>query len=139
MGRPVRRAHLHGVLVAPHFRAAGAPQARIQQAAATVEQSLAWIAAEAGIFRRLGLEVAFVPDEADLAQRALAQVAQSALAGGDTVLVASPLEPNRGGFLMASAKIRSPEQLSGTRVGVISMNGPSAQAKPQRTPRSMFT
>jgi ABC-type nitrate/sulfonate/bicarbonate transport system substrate-binding protein len=116
------------LLAAPRLPLFAARPARIQQAASTTEQSLAWIAAEAGIYRSLGLEVRFVPDEADLAQRALVQVAESALSGGDTVLVASPLEPNRGGFLMASAKVRGPEQLSGARVGVISAGGPSASA-----------
>lgn len=113
-------------LTAP--RALAAAPARIHRGVPTVEQSLPFIAAEAGIFSRLGLQVAFVEGEADFAFAALPQIAERRLQGDDAVAIATVLEPNRGGFLMASAAIRGPEQLAGARVGVISENGPSAQA-----------
>src|SRR4051794_33496506 len=87
-------------------RALAVAPAHIPNGAPTVEQSLPFIAAESGIFSRLGLQVAFVDGEADLAYAALPQLAERHLQGDDAVAVLTALEPNRGGFLMASSAIR---------------------------------
>lgn len=116
--------------------------ARIVSGAAVTEQSLAWIAAEAGIFSALGLNAQFLPAAASpsaaltalerqgahLAYSGPAQVAERFLEGGDAVIVATVLEPNRGGMLMALPAIRGPQELAGARIGVLSATGPSAAA-----------
>lgn len=108
----------------------------------TTEHCLAWIAAEAGIFARLGVEAVFPEAEpaagdelaglaegkSDFAYAGIAQVAQKVLQGADPVLIVTPLQSNKGGFVMTRRDIRAPEQLAGVRVGVLSESGPSALA-----------
>ncbi|HEX9434864.1 MAG TPA: ABC transporter substrate-binding protein [Burkholderiales bacterium] len=115
---------------------------RIVPAPKATETSLPWIAAQSGIFTELGLEAKFpstAPDgaaalaalfdgSADLAYAGIAPLAQRRLAGDDPVFVATVLEPNKGGFLVAAPAIREPQLLAGIRVGVLSRDGPSAQA-----------
>jgi ABC-type nitrate/sulfonate/bicarbonate transport system substrate-binding protein len=134
-------------------RAATTRTARIAQGPRTTERSLAWLAEESGIFARLGLRAEFAAADPDsgaalasvlegkshLAYSGIAQVAQRILDGGDPVIVATPLEPGRGGFLMASPRIRGPEQLAGARVGVLSAAGPSALAAGAVLERSNVT
>ena len=133
--------------------AAAARTARIVQGPRTTEQSLAWLGEEAGIFARLGLRAEFaaagpgagaalasvLEGTSHLAYAGIAQVARRVLEGGDPVLIATPLEANKGGFLMASRWIRGPEQLAGTRVGVLSASGPSALAAGAVLERSNVT
>ena len=116
--------------------------ARIVSGAAATEQSLAWIAVEAGILPALGLNAEFLPaaatpsaalaalerQGAHLAYSGAAQVAERFLQGGDAVIIATALEPNRGGMLMSERAIDSPQRLGGARIGVLSASGPSAAA-----------
>jgi ABC-type nitrate/sulfonate/bicarbonate transport system substrate-binding protein len=128
--------------IAPGAARSQAPiaTARIVSGAAVTEQSLPWIAAEAGVYSALGLNTQFLPaasgpsaalaelerSGAHLAYSGAAQVAERFLQGGDTVFIATVLEPNRGGMLMAVQAIRGPQELAGARVGVLSESGPSA-------------
>jgi len=105
-------------------------------------QSLGWIGTEAGIFKRLDIEVAFPKIEAgsvesiaglhrgewEFAQTGIVPVAQSVLEGRDTVLILTPAESHKGGFVMARQEIRTPERLDGGRIGVLTKEGPSATA-----------
>lgn len=114
---------------------------RIAQGPRTTEQSLAWLAAEAGLFSRLDIRAEFSNFDTDaaaleslltggshLAYAGIAQVARRKLAGDDPVIIATLLAPNKGGFLMASASIPGPGGLAGARVGVLSTTGTSAIA-----------
>ncbi len=105
-------------------------------------QSLGWIGVEAGIFRRLDIELAFPKigtgsaesvaglhrGEWEFAQTGIVPVAQSVLEGHDTVLILTPVQSHKGGFVMARRDIRTPEQLEGARVGVLTKEGPSSTA-----------
>ena len=120
-----------GLLPAAARAQAPIATARIVQSTTAIEQSLAWIAAEAGIYGALGLNVQFVPGatgataalgrlaDAHLAYSGVAQVAERFLQGGDAVIIATVLEPNRGGMLMAASEIRSPSDLANRRIGVL--------------------
>jgi len=94
----------------------------------------AWIAAEAGIFKKNGLDVQLVRARSDVsimallsgelafAQTGATSVLNSRLAGSDTVIVA-------GGtvslpyWLVSRPEIRSPEQLKGKTIGVLALGG----------------
>ncbi len=116
--------------------------ARIVPAPKTTETSLPWIAAQSGLFAELQLEATFPPTapdgaaalaalldgKADLAYAGIAPLAQRRLAGADPVFVATLIEPNKGGFLVTAPAIRAQLQLAGSRVGVLSRDGPTAQS-----------
>ena len=94
----------------------------------------AWIAAEAGIFKKNGLDVQLVRARSDVsimallsgelafAQTGATSVLNSRLAGSDTVIVA-------GGtvslpyWLVSRPEIRSPEQLKQKIIGVLALGG----------------
>src|SRR5262245_26496417 len=127
------------LLAAPRAATAAARRLRIAPEPRSTEQSLPWIAQQAGLFAALELEASFVPaadggaalgllldGKADVAFAGVAPLAQRHLAGGDAVLVATVLPPNKGGMLVTAHAIRSPAQLAGIRVGVLSRDGPSA-------------
>src|SRR5712691_5496363 len=75
-------------------------------------QSLGWIGTEAGIFRRLDIELTFPKIEAgsvesiaglhrgewEFAQTGIVPVAQSVLEGRDTALILTPVQSYKGGF-----------------------------------------
>jgi ABC-type nitrate/sulfonate/bicarbonate transport system substrate-binding protein len=138
-------------MLAPGFLAAWNPAeaaapivhaARFAPVPRTTEHCLPWIAAEAGIFAALGVATVFpeadstasdelaslAEDKWDFAFAGIAQVAQKVLQGADPVLILTPLQSNKGGFLTTRREIRAPEQLAGARVGVLSESGPSALA-----------
>ncbi len=125
----------------PECSAAGQKTRMVTELRETV-QSLGWIGVEAGIFRRLDVELAFPKigtgslesvaglnrGEWEFAQTGIVPVAQSVLQGHDTVLVLTPVQSHKGGFVMARRDIRIPEQLEGVRVGVLTEEGPSSRA-----------
>lgn len=94
----------------------------------------AWIAADAGLFTKNGLDVQLVRARSDVsimavlsgeiafAQTGATSVINSRLAGSDTVIVA-------GGtvslpyWLVSRPEIRSPEQLKGKTIGVLAIGG----------------
>ena len=122
--------------------AAAGQKARMVTELRETVQSLGWIGAEAGIFRRLDIELAFPKigtgsvesvaglhrGEWEFAQTGVVPVAQSVLEGHDTVLILTPVQSHKGGFVMARRDIRTPEQLEGARVGVLTKEGPSSTA-----------
>lgn len=122
--------------------AAAGQKARLATELRETVQSLGWIGMEAGIFRRLDVELAFPKigtggiesvaglhrGEWEFAQTGIVPLAQSVLEGNDTVLVLTPVQIHKGGFVMAKRDIRTPEQLEGARVGVLTDGGPSSTA-----------
>ena len=105
-------------------------------------QCLVRIGAEAGVFQRHNVALQFAPEPAgaaaamagllegrwDFAHVGIVPLARQALEGHDAVLLLTPVESHRPGYLMARADIRSPEQLAGVRIGVLSAEGESAVA-----------
>jgi ABC-type nitrate/sulfonate/bicarbonate transport system substrate-binding protein len=121
-----------------------APADVIRFAASSAEtaQCLVRIGAEAGLFQPHGVELQFAPEPVgaaaamagllegrwDFAHVGVVPLARQALEGHDAVLLLSPVESHRPGYLMARPEIRSPEQLAGARIGVLSTEGESAVA-----------
>ena len=101
-------------------------------------QSLGWIGTEAGIFKRLGLEVAFpkletggpeaaaglVRGDWEFAETGSSPLIQGVLDGRDTVILLTPTAPSpTGPLLLARQGIAEPAQLEGKRIGVLTETG----------------
>jgi len=101
-------------------------------------QSLGWIGMEAGIFRRLGLEIAFPkletggPEAAaglirgdwEFAETGSSPLVQGVLDGHDTVILLTPTAPSPIGItVLARQGISEPSQLRGMRIGVLTETG----------------
>ncbi|MBI3375292.1 MAG: ABC transporter substrate-binding protein [Betaproteobacteria bacterium] len=101
-------------------------------------QSLGWIGTEIGIFKRLGLEVAFpkletggpeaasglVRGDWEFAETGSSQLIQGVLDGRDTVILLTPTAPSpTGPLLLARQGIGEPAQLDGKRIGVLTETG----------------
>jgi hypothetical protein len=139
-----RKIVVGGALLAlgPLIARAQAPiaTALIVPGAPVTEQALPGFAAEAGILESLGVRAQFLrpagpssaldalDSGAHLAYSSPTQVAERFLKGGDVVLVATVIEPNRGGMLMGGPAVRGPANLRGARVAVLSAEGASAAA-----------
>lgn len=108
----------------------GKPAAlRLAYSAITVNQAIPWISLEAGHFRKHGLDVEVVHASSILALQALlageVAVAQSVtdacvsanLSGADTLFIGAILDKPLYSF-MVNAKIKTPQDLKGKRVGV---------------------
>jgi NitT/TauT family transport system substrate-binding protein len=94
------------------------------------DQLPAWVAKEAGIFQKNGLDVqmiyftggttavmALVSADTPISQVAGSAVVNSALAGSDTVLIVGGVT-SLNYYLMAQPKIKTPEQLKGGSVAI---------------------
>lgn len=101
-------------------------------------QSLGWIGMEAGVFRRLGLDVSFPAleiggPEAELglargrwefAETGSSPVIQGVVEGRDSVIVLVPSSPPTSGApILARPHITTPAQLEGARIGVLTETG----------------
>ena len=102
-------------------------------------QSLGWIGMEAGIFRRLGLEVTFPrletggPEAAaglirgdwEFAETGSSHLIQGVLDGHDTVILLTPTAPSPSGttIILTRPEISEPGQLNGMRIGVLTGTG----------------
>lgn len=103
-------------------------------------QSLALLGVESGIFSKHGIDLRMVAGTAadvgpaeglgsgnwQFAQLSPAQLVAQVLAGRDVVMIMTTVEPNKAGFIAARRDLRSPEQLSGVRIGVAALSGGSA-------------
>jgi NitT/TauT family transport system substrate-binding protein len=103
---------------------------RLGYTALVASQSIAWIAHEAGIFDRHGIDVQFtyinggpagvaslVSGEIDALIVGASSIVRSAIQGTDTVMIAGT-KPQLLGAIMARPEIRTPQDLRGKRVGV---------------------
>lgn len=113
----------------------------IRFAASSIDtaQCILPIGIDAGVFARAGIDLRVAawpagPAEAvtglldgrwEFAHVGLVPLARQTLEGHDVVLIATPVESHRTGLLVARQDIRSPEQLSGASVGVVSESGES--------------
>ena len=101
-------------------------------------QSLGWIGAESGIFRRNGLEVTFpnaesggpeaaaglIRGEWEFANTGSSPLIQGVLDGHDTVILFTPTGPTASGNpVLVRPGTSEPSQLLGTRIGVLSETG----------------
>jgi ABC-type nitrate/sulfonate/bicarbonate transport system substrate-binding protein len=104
-------------------------------------QSVAWVGAEAGIFKRHGVEVTFTLETGG--PRAAAGTAsgdwefchtgdlpivEGVAQGQDPVLIVAPTAPHEAAFLMARRDITKPEQLANARIGGVDAKGQFGQA-----------
>jgi ABC-type nitrate/sulfonate/bicarbonate transport system substrate-binding protein len=103
---------------------------RVGYTALVASQSISWIAHEAGIFDRHGLDVQFsyinggpagvaslISGELDVLVAGASSVVRGALQGSDTVMIAGT-KPQLVGAIMARPEIRTPADLRGKRIGV---------------------
>ncbi len=112
--------------------------ARIATGFRATIQSLGWIGMEAGIFKRLGLDVSLPavetggPEAAaglargdwELAEMGTASLVESVLAGDEAVILLAPTVPSWTGVpILARRSISQPAQLAGARIGVLSEIG----------------
>ncbi len=119
-------------------QAAANDRIRIVTGLRATNQSLGWIGAEAGIFRRLGLEVTFprletggpeaaaglIRGEWEFAETGSSPVIQGVLDGRDTVILLTPMAPSRtGNPVLARPGISEPSQLNSARIGVLTEAG----------------
>ena len=115
-------------------QAPAAPQPRLNvrlaYTALVASQSVAWIAQEAGIFDRHGLDVsqtyinggpagvaALIAGEIDVLVVGASAVVRSGLQGSDTIMIAGT-KPQLLGAIIGRPDIRSPQELRGKRIGV---------------------
>lgn len=104
-------------------------------------QSIVWIAAEAGLFRRHGLEVTLtletggpraasgtVKGDWEFCHTGDLPVVEGVLRRQDPVLILAPNEPHDAAFVMAKRDITSPEQLANARVGAVDAAGQFGRA-----------
>ena len=111
---------------------------RIATGTRATSQSLGWIGAEAGIFKRLGLEVTFpametagpeaaaglVRGDWDFVEVGAAPIIQGVLDGHGTVILLSAEQAGgSGSSLLVRRGITEPAQLSGARIGVLTEAG----------------
>ena len=96
-------------------------------------QSMAWIATEAGLFRKHGLDVTFPklevggPEAAagmlrgdwEFCQTGTLPIAEGVLNGADPVILLRNTDAHAGQFVMTRREFASLEQLAGKRVGVL--------------------
>jgi ABC-type nitrate/sulfonate/bicarbonate transport system substrate-binding protein len=111
---------------------------RIAISVRATSQSLGWIGSEAGIFRRLGLNVAFpametaavegvaglMRGEWDFVEVGGAPIVQGVLDGHDPVmLLAAEQAPLVGRYLVARQDVAAPKELGGGRIGILTEAG----------------
>lgn len=117
-------------------------QIRFATAVRVAFQSVEWIGAQAGIFRRYGVEVSFPTLEAgghqalagtlrgewDFCHTGDVPIVEGVLQGQDPVLILTPTELHEGVFVMARREITRPEQLAGARIGAVDAMGQFGRA-----------
>jgi ABC-type nitrate/sulfonate/bicarbonate transport system substrate-binding protein len=114
---------------------------RIAIALRAAFQSVAWVGAEAGIFERHGVEVAFtletggpraaagtVRGDWEFCHTGDLPIVEGVAQGQDPVLIVAPTTPHDAAFLMARREIAKPEQLANTRIGGVDAAGQFGRA-----------
>ncbi len=99
-------------------------------------QSVIWMGAEAGIFKKHGVDVTLTLDTGgpraaagtiggdwEFCHTGDTPVVQGVLKGQDPVLIVGVTEPHDIAFLMARRDITKPEQLAGARIGGVDAKG----------------
>jgi hypothetical protein len=105
-------------------------------------QSTAWLGAEAGIFKKHGIEMslpavaiggpqaagAVIRGDCEFAHTGALPVAEEVLKGRDIVILATPTAPFSNSFVMTRKDITQLAQLNGKKVGVLSETGQTSVA-----------
>ncbi len=120
-------------------QAASNDRVRIVTGLRATNQSLGWIGTEAGIFKRLGLEVAFprletggpqaaaglIRGDWEFAETGSSPLIQGVLDGHDTVILLTLTAPSPTGttIILARPGISEPSQLNRMRIGVLTESG----------------
>jgi len=105
-------------------------------------QSAAWIGAEAGIFKRHGIDVVFpnlaaggpqaakgtVRGDWEFCHTGDVPIVQGVLQEHDPVLILTPTELHEGVLVMSRHEITKPEQLGGARTGAVAATGQLGRA-----------
>jgi hypothetical protein len=136
--------------------AAAAPAAAVRRAAAQTAsrsvrvatgllatwQSTAWLGAEAGVFKRRGIDMSLpavavggpqaaagvIRGDWEFAHTGTLPVAEEVLKGGDIVILATPTSEFSNSFVMTRKEITQLTQLNGKKVGVLSETGQTSVA-----------
>jgi len=124
-------------------QAAAAPrQVRVATGLLAIWQSTAWLGAEAGVFRKRGIDMTLPaiavggPEAAaglargdwDFAHTGTVPVAEGVLKGQDIVILAMPTSDFPKSFVMTRKGITQLSQLSGKKVGVLTETGQTSVA-----------
>jgi ABC-type nitrate/sulfonate/bicarbonate transport system substrate-binding protein len=105
-------------------------------------QSTAWVGAEAGLFKRRGIDMTLpaiavggpqaaaglIRGDWEFAHTGTLPVAEEVLRGGDIVILATPTSDFANSFVMARKEITQLDQLTGKKVGVLTETGQTSVA-----------
>jgi ABC-type nitrate/sulfonate/bicarbonate transport system substrate-binding protein len=104
-------------------------------------QSVIWVGAEAGLFKRHGIDVTFtletggpraaagtVRGEWEFCHTGDLPIVEGVAQGQDPVLIVAPTLPHDAAFLMARRGITRPEQLANARIGGVDATGQFGRA-----------
>jgi len=117
-------------------------QARVATGLLATWQSTAWLGAEAGLFKRRGIDMTFpaiavggpqaaaglIRGDWEFAHTGTLPVAEEVLKGQDIVILATPTSEFVNSFVMTRKEITELAQLDGKRVGVLSETGQTSVA-----------
>jgi ABC-type nitrate/sulfonate/bicarbonate transport system substrate-binding protein len=122
-------------------RAAQSSPTRAAIALRAAFQSVTWVGAEAGIFKRHGIEVTFtletggpraaagtVRGDWEFCHTGDLPIMEGVAQGQDPVLIVAPTLPHDAAFLMARRDITKPEQLANARIGGVDATGQFGRA-----------
>ncbi len=128
------------------FRSAGAQdtarRARVATGLLATWQSIAWLGAEAGIFKMRGIDMSLpaiavggpqaaagvIRGDWEFAHTGALPVAEEVLKGHDIVILATPTSEFPNSFVMTRKEITQLAQLSGKKVGVLTETGQTSVA-----------
>jgi len=105
-------------------------------------QSTAWLGAEAGVFKRRGIDMTFpaiavggppaaagvIRGDWEFAHTGTLPVAEEVLKGQDIVILATPTSEFANSFIMTRKEITELTQLSGKKIGVLTETGQTSVA-----------
>lgn len=147
----VRRRFLHLIAGAAAVPVAASRLARAQQAARPIRvatgllatwQSTAWLGAEAGIFKKRGIDLSLpaiavggpqaaarvITGDCEFAHTGTLPVAEEVLKGRDIVILATPTSEFANAFVMTRKDVTRLAQLNGKKVGVLTETGQTSVA-----------
>lgn len=147
----VSRRYFLQLMAAAAAPAIGLPSAAEQEASRPVRvatglvatwQSTAWLGAEAGVFRKRGIDMtlpamavggpkaaaAVIRGDCEFAHTGALPVAEEVLKGRDIVILATPTSEFGNSFVMTRKEITQLAQLQGKKVGVLSETGQTSVA-----------
>ena len=118
------------------------PHVRVATGLLATWQSTAWLGAEAGIFKKHGIDVslpaiavggpqaaaAVIRGDCEFAHTGVLPVAEEVLKGRDIVIIATPTSEFPNSFVMTRKDITQLAQLNGKKVGVLTETGQTSVA-----------